>query len=81
MKGWLLRVIAPGVPLLAVLLWQVAETQRAHDMQVTQAMTAQLAESIDAEFALLAHELDLFARLPSVQDGDLPRITRDAAQV
>jgi signal transduction histidine kinase len=81
MKGWLLRVIAPGVPLLAVLLWQVAETQRAHDMQVTQAMTAQLAESIDAEFALLAHELDMFAYLPSIQDGDIPRITRDAEQV
>lgn len=81
MKRLLLRVIAPGVALLAVLLWQIGEAQRRHDVQVTEAATARLAERIDAEFAILAHELNLFAHLPSVQDGDRDRMTRDAAQL
>lgn len=81
MKRLLLLVIVPSVLLLAGLLFHVVKHENEHDLLVAKAITAKAADNIDDKLGLLADELALFARLPSVQSGDLARVTEDAAQL
>ncbi|MFZ9198207.1 MAG: ATP-binding protein [Paracoccaceae bacterium] len=76
-----LLVIVPSLLLLGGLFFHVVEHERANDLLVTKAIMAKAADSIDDELSVLADELALFARLPSVQSGDLARVTEDAAQL